>query len=71
MTATTNIAVTGMTCGHCVAAVTEALRALGGVQDVKVDLASGAVTVRSERSLDVALVAEAVRDAGFEVAGSQ
>ncbi len=37
--------VTGMTCGHCVKAVTEEVSAIEGVESVEVDLETGAVTV--------------------------
>ena len=37
--------VTGMTCAHCVQAVTGEISTLPGVVDVRVDLVSGAVTV--------------------------
>lgn len=57
--------VTGMTCGHCVASVTEEVSALPGVSDVQVDLASGAVTVTSDAELDRAAVAGAVDEAGY------
>ena len=40
-----------MTCGHCVASVTEEVAALAGVQDVQVDLASGRVVVTSAEPL--------------------
>jgi copper chaperone len=60
--------VTGMTCSHCVNSVGTEIRQIPGVTDVQVDLASGAVTVTSERSLDDAAVAAAVDEAGYEVA---
>ena len=60
--------VTGMTCDHCVRAVTEELEKLPGVTDVDVELASGQVTVRSDEELDGAAVAAAVDEAGYEVA---
>jgi copper chaperone CopZ len=69
---TTTYRVTGMTCGHCVAAVTEELTALDGVTDVSVDLVAGGtsdVIVTSEAALDDATVAEAVDEAGYAVAG--
>jgi copper chaperone len=59
--------VVGMTCGHCVAAVTGAITKLPGVQTVDVDLASGIVTVTSEQSVPNADLAEAIDDAGFEL----
>ena len=70
MSETTTIQVTGMTCGHCVSAVTEELNQLPGVTDVVVDLVEGgtsAVTVRSEQPLDDAAVAAAVDEAGYEL----
>ena len=60
--------VTGMTCGHCVASVTEEISALAGVEDVQVDLASGRVVVTSAAALDPADVAAAVEEAGYALA---
>ena len=62
----TTYRVTGMTCQHCVASVTEEVGALDGVTDVSVDLASGAVTVVG--SAEEAAVREAVEEAGYELA---
>ena len=39
-----SIKIKGMSCQHCVMAVTKALTALDGVKDVKVDLKSGVAT---------------------------
>ena len=61
--------VTGMTCGHCVRAVTEELEKLDGVQAVDVDLDTGRVKVRSDADLDPTAVAEAVDEAGYALAG--
>jgi len=50
----TTIKVDGMTCGHCVHAVTTELTALPSVTDVAVDLHAGAtstVTITSEAPL--------------------
>ncbi|MDF1605025.1 cation transporter [Nocardioides sp. YIM 152315] len=60
--------VTGMTCGHCVAAVREEVSALDGVRDVDVELETGRVTVTSEVPLDRAAVAAAVEEAGYQLA---
>ena len=60
--------VTGMTCAHCVQAVSGELSALPGVADVRVDLASGAVTVTSEAPLAEDDVRAAVDEAGYELA---
>ena len=59
--------VTGMTCGHCVNAVTNEVGKLEGVSAVDVDLSSGRVTVESDAPLDDAAVAAAVDEAGYAV----
>lgn len=59
--------VTGMTCGHCVASVTEELSELASVESVEVDLPTGAVTVTSSQPLDPAAVLAAVEEAGYSV----
>jgi copper chaperone len=59
--------VTGMSCGHCVAAVTGQLTSLDGVQGVAVDLKGKAVTVTSEAPLDAELVRTAVEEAGYQL----
>jgi copper chaperone CopZ len=66
MTVTT-YAVTGMTCEHCVHAVTEELTSLGGVTDVTVDLVPGGpsrVTVTSDTPLPEQAVSAALDEAG-------
>ncbi|MFD4294351.1 heavy-metal-associated domain-containing protein [Rhodococcus sp. NPDC058505] len=60
--------VTGMTCQHCVASVTEEVSEIAGVTAVAVDLDSGRVDVTSETPLDRAAVAAAVEEAGYELA---
>ncbi len=64
---TTTYTVVGMTCAHCVRAVTEEVGALDGVTGVEVDLASGRVTVESTAPVEDAEVVEAVAEAGYEV----
>ncbi len=61
--------VKGMTCDHCVKAVSSEIGEIPGVQDVKVDLGSGNVEVTSEAPLDKEKVAAAVDEAGFELVG--
>ena len=60
--------VTGMTCGHCVAAVKEEVGAIADVTDVAVDLTGGRVTVGSRREVTTAEVSAAVDEAGYELA---
>lgn len=57
--------VAGMTCGHCVASVTEEVGEVAGVTDVVVDLASGAITVTGAAPIDVDAVSAAVTEAGY------
>ncbi len=69
---TTNYTVSGMTCGHCVAAVTDELSALPGVRAVDVDLVAGGestVTVTSDSPVDDSAVRAAVDEAGYQVVG--
>jgi copper chaperone CopZ len=68
MSVTTTYTVTGMTCAHCVQAVTGEISALPGVDAVEVDLGSGAVTVSSAVPLADADVRAAVDEAGYELA---
>ncbi|MBD0712324.1 MULTISPECIES: cation transporter [unclassified Streptomyces] len=62
-------AVSGMTCGHCESAITQAVGALDGVLAVDVDLAGGLVTVTTGGEPDDAAVTAAVDDAGYELTG--
>ena len=62
---TTVWTVQGMTCGHCVAAVTEEVSAIPGVTGVAVDLESGLVTVTADTDPAPEAVAAAVDEAGY------
>jgi copper chaperone CopZ len=70
MAVTSTYTVTGMTCSHCVQAVTGEISTLAGVADVRVDLASGAVTVTSDVPLADEAVRAAVDEAGYELANA-
>ena len=68
--AVTTYIVRGMTCGHCVTAVTEELKSIQGVSDVTVDLVEGGdstVSVTSTDPLDIERVKVAVDEAGYEL----
>lgn len=69
MPVTTTYHVTGMTCGHCVSAVTAELTALPGVRDVTAELETGAVTVTSDGPLPIDRVRNAVDEAGYQLTG--
>ena len=64
---TTIYEVKGMTCGHCVSAVSSELSTIDGVSDVAVELDTGKVTVTSESPLDLSNVREAIDEAGYEL----
>ena len=58
---------TGLTCGHCAAAVSEELRALAGVHAVAVEVlpeGESTVTVTTEHELSDAALAAALDEAG-------
>jgi len=59
--------VSGMTCEHCVASVTEEVSELEGVRTVQVSLETGAVTVESEAPLSDDDVRRAVEEAGYQL----
>lgn len=65
--ATTTLKVTGMTCGHCVSSVTEALESVAGVEHAQVDLQNGRATVEYDatRTSPDAL-ASAVTEEGYK-----
>ncbi len=67
-TTTATYAVTGMTCQHCVDAVTAEVGRIAGVEQVQVDLPTGAVTVQSAAPLDLEAVRDALDEAGFDLA---
>jgi copper chaperone CopZ len=68
----TTYLVSGMTCQHCVTAVTDELREVAGVQQVDVALVEGGlsrVSVQALQPLDSRQVAAAVDEAGYELVG--
>ena len=67
MATTRTYRVQGMTCGHCVGAVTSEVEALEPVTDVHVELESGDVTVTSTRPLTDTEIAAAIDEAGYEL----
>lgn len=69
MSDTVQMTVTGMTCDHCVAAVTKAVRSTPGADaaDVDIDLDSGVVKIASANPVDRDAVEAAIVDEGYEV----
>ena len=64
---TTPYRVDGMTCPHCVNAVSAEIGKLRGVTEVTVDFETGVVTVNSKAPLDAGAVRAAVDEAGCEL----
>ena len=60
---TTELKISGMTCGHCQTAVTSALKSVPGVQAVSVDLQGGTAQVQGQADQQ-ALIA-AVKEEGY------
>ena len=63
--------VTGMTCEHCVNAVTQEVGSIATVTDVRIELvpvAASTVTVSSDEPIDMAVLEAAVDEAGYELA---
>ena len=65
---TATYTVAGMTCGHCVNAVSEEVSQIAGVIDTTVDLATGGLTIISDHEIDDAAVRAAVEEAGDQIA---
>lgn len=68
MSTTATYTVTGMSCQHCIDAVTAEVGRITGVEQVDVDLDAGAVTVTSAEPVASDEVREAVDEAGFDMA---
>ena len=68
MSQTATYTVNGMTCGHCVASVTEEVQEIPGVEKVDVVLETGSLTVTSEEPVAADTVKAAVEEAGYQLA---
>ncbi len=66
-TITRTYEVQGMSCEHCVNAVTNEIGGVAGVTGVTVDLAAGTVRVTSNEALDDTAIAAAIDEAGYEL----
>jgi copper chaperone CopZ len=65
---TQTYSVPGVSCGHCVTAITGEVTQVPGIADVTVDLGSKTVTVTGD-PLDDAAIRAAIDEAGYEVRG--
>lgn len=65
MSKTTILDVQGMSCGHCVKAVDEAIRSIEGVEEAHVDLAAAQAKVVHAESADIDAILAAIADEGY------
>jgi copper chaperone CopZ len=63
----TKINVIGMTCDHCINAVTDELTKIPGVTEVKIDLDSGEVDILSDFEINRIEITTAIEEAGYEL----
>ena len=66
----TELSISGMTCGHCVTAVTKALKSVPGVQDAQVDLQTGKAVVQVEGQTDLGALLAAVQEEGYSASAA-
>lgn len=57
----------GMSCNHCVMAVTQALEGIDGVKEVKVDLDKGEAYFEETAPVDMNTITDQIKKAGYEV----
>lgn len=65
MSQTIELAITGMTCDHCVRSITNAVQDVPGVAEAKVSLESNSAVVRGE-AFDIQKILEAIEEEGYE-----
>ncbi len=70
MSGTTSFKVEGMTCEHCVAAVTEELEALAAVRSAAVELSDGSVQLDLDGPVTDEELAAAIDEAGYRIVPS-
>ncbi len=62
------VKIKGMSCGHCVASVTKALKEIDGITDVQVVLEKGEATYQESKPVSSETIKNAIKKIGFEVA---
>ena len=63
----TTIKIKGMSCNHCVMAVTKALEEIGAIKNVTVDLKKGEATFDEAGPVDMERIREQIKKAGYDV----
>jgi copper chaperone len=62
----TTVKVKGMSCQHCVMAVTKALNEIEGIKEVNVDLGKGEASFSETKPVDITVVKDKIKKAGYE-----
>lgn len=60
------IKIKGMTCQHCVMAVTKALNNISGLRNVRVDLEKGEATYNNMANVPRQVIRQAIEKAGYQ-----
>lgn len=63
----TTIKINGMSCDHCVMAVTKVLNEINGIENVKVDLSKGEASFDEVKPVNMDAIRERIKKAGYEV----
>ena len=63
----TTVKVKGMSCNHCVMAVSKALNQIDGVSNVQVDLEKGEATLEHGASVEMAQIKQQIEKAGYQL----
>lgn len=63
----TTIKIKGMSCDHCVRAVFRVLNSIEGIKNVKVSLEKGEATFYEDKPVDIKMIKEQIKKAGYEV----
>ena len=61
------ITVKGMSCPHCVAAVTKALSSIDGIENVKVDLETGTASFDEIHTVAMDVIKKQIEETGYEL----
>ena len=64
---TKKIGIEGMSCGHCVRAVTNALEEIEGISNVEVSLEDKSATFETDESVTDEKIKEVIEEEGYEV----
>jgi len=64
----TSVRIKGMSCNHCVQAVSRSLQDLPGLKKVEIDLSDGIVSLDHDDNLDIKVVEDRIVKAGYEIA---